>query len=240
VKPPAEFTRLASDFGIEFEAGDVDRLGRYLDLMLETNRSFNLTSITDPEEAWTRHIFDSLTLLPYVSGAIESAGTNETRVLDVGSGAGLPGIPLAIALPAARVTLLEATGKKACFLERIRDELALGNVDIINERAELAGQNPNAHREKYDLVLSRAVGQLSTLLELTIPFARTGGLVLAIKGAKANEEVEHARQALHHLHSVVVDIRRTPTGRIVVIEKERPTPRAYPRPPGEPRRKPLS
>ncbi len=219
--------------GIEFESNDLDRLGRYIDLLLECNQRFNLTAITDPQQAWTRHVLDSLTLV----GLLASAEAK--RVMDVGSGGGLPGIPLAIVMPEVEFTLVEATGKKARFLQEAVDALGLSNVRIINDRAETLGQDHQAHRERYDVVLARAVGRLPVLLELTVPLARVGGLVLAMKGEQAQQEIAEAKPALHLLHAHVVDVRTTATGVIVVIEKQRKTPRVYPRSPGEPKRSPL-
>jgi 16S rRNA (guanine527-N7)-methyltransferase len=182
-----------------------------------------------------RHIFDSLTLVPILLSTIDTA----PRIIDVGSGGGLPGIPLAICLPEARVTLLETTGKKARFLDEAVRELGLENVDVVQERAEIAGHDRDRHREQYDAVIARAVGPLRTLLEITVPFAKSEGIVLAVKGAKAEEEIADAKQALHALHARVVEVVPTPTGRIVVIEKLRKTPRIYPRRAGEPKRAPL-
>ena len=136
-------------------------------------------------------------------------------------------------------TLLEATGKKARFLEATAAALGLANVTVVNDRAETAGQDREAHREQYDAVLARAVGRMPVLLELTVPFARIGGHVLAIKGAQADAEIIEARAALHALHAKVVETRRTATGTIVIIEKARRTGKMYPRRPGEPKRAPL-
>jgi 16S rRNA (guanine527-N7)-methyltransferase len=234
LQSPPDFLRRAADLGIEFESGDVERLGRYLALLLDANTRFNLTSITEPNEAWTRHIFDSLTLVPYVMSL-------ETKyVIDIGSGGGLPGIPLAIVLPHVKFTLLEATGKKARFLQETANQLELDNVQVINDRAETAGADHKAgHREHYDVVLARAVGRLPVLLELTVPFARIGGHVIAMKGEKAAEEIADAKQALHLLHAHLIDTVVTSTGTLVIIEKDRKTPRTYPRSPGEPKRSPL-
>ncbi len=233
MEPTAEFLELAKTHGIAFDDGDVERLGRFLALLIETNTRFNLTRITDPADAWERHVFDSLTLLSF----IVSAGA--TTVVDVGAGGGLPGIPLAIVLPEVRFALLEATGKKARFLEEAIAALALDNATVVNARAEDAGRDRERHREAYDVVLARALGPLAVLLELTVPLAKIGGHVLAIKGERAGDEIAAAREALHRLHCVVVETRRTPTGTIVVIEKTRATPKIYPRRPGEPKRAPL-
>jgi 16S rRNA (guanine527-N7)-methyltransferase len=232
-KPPAEFHAQVEGLEIAFDEGDVDRFARYLGLLLDASRQFNLTAVTDPDEAWVRHIADSLTLLPLL------ASLGASSVIDVGAGGGLPGIPLAIAMPDVRFTLLEATGKKARFLEETAAALGLANVAVINDRAETAGQDRDVHRERYDAVLARAVGRLPVLLELTVPLARIGGHVLAIKGEQADAEVAEAKAALHALHAKVVETRRTATGTIVVVEKARRTGKMYPRRPGEPKRAPL-
>src|SRR5262245_12333052 len=117
MQPPESFLDAARALGIEFDPGDVEQLGRYLALLLETNKSFNLTAITDPAEAWTRHILDALTLVQFPA-ELPIAEGDSARVIDVGSGGGVPGIPLAIVMPSVRFTLLEPTGKKAAFLER--------------------------------------------------------------------------------------------------------------------------
>ncbi len=230
---PQDFLDLAGALGVAFEGDELDRLGQFLEVMLETNRQFNLTSITEPADAWRRHIFDSLTLLPYLvqSGA--------KKVIDIGAGGGLPGIPLAILSPEVEFTLVEATGKKAAYLIGVRDVLMLDNVEIVNERAETLAQDHKSRREHYDLALARALGRLPVLLELTAAFVREGGLILAIKGEQAEAEAAEAKQAMHLLHLALVDCSRTPTGTVVVVEKLRKTPRIYPRRPGEPKRAPL-
>lgn len=232
--PPQSFLDSAAALNIAFDPPDLDRLGLYLALLLETNESFNLTSITDPDQAWTKHILDSLTLLPLLAELPEGS-----RVIDVGSGGGLPGLPLAIVLPGLRFTLLEATGKKADFLRRAAAALGLNNVDVLQDRAEHAGQDHRAHREQYDAAIARAVGPTATIAELTIPFAKVGGQALLIKGQKADKELAAAKQALHLLHAIHAGTIDTPTGRIVVLDKPRKTPRDYPRRDGEPKRAPL-
>jgi len=238
VGPPTEaFLKASSDAGIVFEDGDLQRLQAYLQLLYDANSRMNLTGIRDPAEAWMRHIFDSLTLLPWVTTlAAEHA---PLRVLDVGAGGGLPGIPIACVMgEAVQLTMVESTGKKADFLQHAADKLGFVGCTVVRGRAEDAGSAPE-HRERHHLVVSRAVGRLQVLLELTVPFCREDGVVLAIKGHQAREEVAEAKQALHMLHAKVTDIVTTPTGRIVVVEKSRPTPAKYPRTPGEPARRPL-
>jgi 16S rRNA (guanine527-N7)-methyltransferase len=231
--PPAEFDAAAAAMGLDFEPGERERLGAYLDRLLETNRVMNLTRIVDPADAWMRHVLDSLSLLPWI------AESGATSLLDVGSGGGLPGIPLAIVAPQLSVTLLEATGKKARFLESVAAELGLENVTVVSERAETLAHDRERHREAYDIVTSRAVARLPVLLELTVPFVRRGGLVLAIKGEQAEAEIEEARGAMVTLMARLVDTVRTATGTIVVLEKTGRTPRTLPRRPGEPARVPL-
>ena len=207
-------------------------LRRFLERLLETNRSFNLTAITDPVEAWDKHVLDSLSLLPDLRELAPGS-----RVVDVGSGGGLPALPLAIALPSLHFTLLEATAKKARFLEETASALGLGHVSVVCDRAESFGRGPE--RECFDASTSRAVSRLPVLLELTLPLLRVGGLNLSIKGEQAATELAEAKNALHVLNAQVEDTRRTPTGVVVRIRKTAATPLKYPRRPGEPKRAPL-
>jgi len=249
IAPTQQFLDAAKALDIEFDHGDVERLGTYLELLLEANKTTNLTAIREPEAAWMRHILDSLTLLPLLSELPEGS-----TVIDVGSGGGLPGLPLAIAMPWLQFTLLEATGKKALFLNSVRAAMGLANVTVLNERAEKAahdrGRNTGAgrtggHREAYDAVVARAVGRLLSLAELTVPFAKApaeghaGGEIYLIKGQQADEELQEAQAALHSLKAVHVRTQETPTGRIVVLGKGAATPKLYPRRDGEPKRAPL-
>ncbi|MCL4742323.1 MAG: 16S rRNA (guanine(527)-N(7))-methyltransferase RsmG [Phycisphaerales bacterium] len=248
IAPTPEFLAAAGAVGVEFEPGDVERLGRYLGLLLETNRSFNLTAITEPAQAWMRLIFDALTLLPLLADLPKRG-----RVLDVGSGGGLPGVPLAILMPNLEFTLLEATGKKAEFLGTVAARLGLTNLAVVNERAERAAHDRGSKGERtepgvagtvglrgsFDAVTARALGPLATAAELTVPFAKVGGLILLVKGQRAEEELAEAQEALHLLHASHAATVETPTGRIVVLEKFHHTPKAYPRRDGEPKRTPL-
>ncbi len=230
---PDDFLRGLADAGLELEPAELDRLGRYLAFLADANRKFNLTAVDEPGAMWTRHVADSLSLLPIL------ASLEAKDVLDVGSGGGLPGIPLAIAMPEVRFTLLEATGKKVRFLETVAATLGLANVTVVAARAEDAGQDRERFRERFDAVTSRAVGPLRTLLELTVPFAKVEGHVLAIKGERAADEIAEAKKAIHALHVEALEPVRTPTGTIVAIRKRRTSPKMYPRRAGEPKRDPL-
>jgi len=206
-------------------------LSEYLDLFLHSAQLFNLTAIRDRAEAWERHIVESVRLLPHLGPG--------RSLLDVGSGGGLPGMVLAIARPELAVTLLEATGKKARFLEQTGRTLQLENLTVLCDRAELAGAVDSAHRESFDIVTARAVAPLRTLLELTVPFAKVGGLVLAVKGEKAADELAAAASALSELNVVHEQTVRHPTASVVLLRKRGGTPAKYPRRSGEPTRSPL-
>lgn len=233
ILPTDDFLARAAALDINFESDDITKLGTYLALLLAGNEIMNLTTITEPAEMWRRHILDSLTLLPLLA----SAGANS--VIDIGSGGGLPGIPLAIVMPEVRFTLLESTGKKSAFLKLVVERLRLMNVSIVSNRAETAGRDRENHREMYDAAIIRAVGHLAIILELSIPFVREGGYVFAVKGERVAMEIEESKQALHMLHAEVTKTIPTETNTIVVIEKRRRTPKIYPRTPGEPKRAPL-
>ena len=212
-------------------------------MLMHANTRMNLTSVREADEAWDKHIFDSLTLIPLLAELDDNS-----TIIDIGSGGGLPGIPLAIALPNLRFTLMDATKKKCDYLEQVASALGLSNVRVICSRAESLGQDrgektatgrADAHREHYDIAMARGVGQIPMLAEITVPLVKIGGLVLMTKGQRAEEELTNAKQALHLLHAAHAGTVETPTGRVVVIEKLRRTPRDYPRRDGEPKRAPL-
>lgn len=231
--PPPWLLQRCDALGIQFEGDDVSQLGTFLALLLEANRIMNLTTVTQPDAAWEKHIFDSLTLLPVL------ASVEARRVVDVGSGGGVPGLPLAIVMPEVSFTLVEATGKKARFLELAVQRLGLHNVTVTSERAEIIGRDRERHREQYDTAIVRAVGHLAIVLELCAPLVRVGGYVMAVKGEKAKQEIDESRDALRMLHADVTQTIDTPTGCIVIAQKLQSTPRLYPRRPGEPKRMPL-
>lgn len=241
--PPDGWVERVGALGVSFAPGEVERLGGYLALLLEANTRMNLTAIRDAAEAWEKHIFDALTIVPVLADLPDGA-----EVVDIGTGGGIPGLVLASVMPRAAFTLVDATGKKCEFVRDAAETLGLPNVTVLQDRAERLGQDrgvrtgtgrTGGHRGRYDAVVSRAVGRLAMLLELTVPLAKVGGLIVLTKGQKADEELAEAKQALHMLHAAHAGTVETPTGRLVVIEKLRDTPKAYPRGDGEPKKTPL-
>ncbi len=229
---PSEVIADVKAFGVDLSGAVGAQLGTYLALLLETNRSFNLTAVTSIEEAWHRHVSDSLSLVPDLSVLPKGS-----RVVDLGSGGGLPGIPLAVALPELHFTLVEATGKKARFLTETATALGLTNVSVKNERAEDFAHGPD--RARFDAATSRALSRLPVLLELSLPLLRVGGFKLAIKGEQAEQEAQEAKRALETLGGQLDGLRRTATGTVVKVLKVAQSPARYPRPSGEPKRRPL-
>ena len=233
--PPDGFAASCERIGVALEPSTVQAIGRYLALLLDANRRTNLTAVRDAATAWERHALDSLSVLPFL-------GTPHT-LIDVGTGGGLPGIPIAIARPEIEVTLLEATGKKADFCEHAARELGLDNVRVLRGRAEELGRDP-AHREAYDAATVRAVAALPVLLELMMPFVRPGGAALAMKGARSDEELDAATYAVRVLggsparcEARLPGIRDDAT--MIVVEKAGATPDTYPRRTGIPVKRPL-
>jgi 16S rRNA (guanine527-N7)-methyltransferase len=230
---PDAVNELAETYGLELSAEDVRMLGRFLDLLFEANTRMNLTRIADRAQAWTRHVLDSLSLLPYLEAA------RAENMLDLGAGGGFPGLPLAIVRRDLPVTLLEATGKKARFLAETATTLGLDNVTVLSERAETLGSPDGGGRFAWDVVTARAVGPMRVLLELGVPLVVDGGYLLAIKGERAGEEIEDAAAALRTLKATVESTIRTPSGTIVIVRRDGPIPRMYPRRPGEPAHAPI-
>jgi 16S rRNA (guanine527-N7)-methyltransferase len=205
--PPADFDERLAALGVTLAPDAVTQLGAFLGFLLAMNEHVNLTAITDPNEAWSRHVLDALTLAPLLADLPAGA-----RVLDVGSGGGVPGIPLAIARPDLRVTLLDATEKKIAFLRAVVTELGLANVDAVCGRAEEVELGA-----VFDVVVARAVAKLPTLLGWTAPFAKRGGQLLLVKGERAEIELKEATKRLRQLRCEHERTVATPTGRILVL-----------------------
>lgn len=205
--------------------------------LLLASQTTNLTAIRDADEAWTRHILDSLEGLktPFFDA--------DSSCIDVGAGAGFPGLPLAITRPQTRWTFLEATGKKCRYIEAMSEQFGLG-ATVLHARAEETGQN-KTWRAKFDVATARAVGSLSEVLELCLPLVKVGGHVLLWRGKDAPEEAAPARHALYVLGGTVREVRAytLPSSEalyhLVTVEKTSPTARFYPRRDGLPKSKPL-
>jgi len=218
------------------------QLGAFEDYALELiawNRRINLTRIVEPDEIAVRHFLDSLAIhlaLPPTTQAFS--------LIDVGSGAGFPGVPLKIICPEIELTLLEATGKKAAFLQHLIGVLNLTGVTILTARAEDAGRQPE-QREQYDVAVARAVAALPVLAEYTLPLVKVGGTIIAQKGPDPAAEIEAATQALTILGGQLEQVvAATIPGldaprHLVVINKVKPTPSKYPRRPGMPAKRPI-
>ncbi|MBR4024202.1 MAG: 16S rRNA (guanine(527)-N(7))-methyltransferase RsmG [Firmicutes bacterium] len=213
-------------------------LEKYMEGILAWNEKVNLTNITDPAEFRIKHNADSLMCVDFPE-FLEA----ET-VIDVGTGGGFPGIPLAVYAPEKQFTLLDSLNKRLKIIDELAGELGIKNINLVHGRAEDTAR-AKEHREKYDLCVSRAVSNLATLSEYCLPFIKVGGYLLAYKGPGAEEEVKEAAKALKTLGGSLVDIRETSMEeygldhRILVIKKVRNTPKAYPRKAGTPLKEPL-
>ena len=217
----------------------------YYRMLISWNEKMNLTAITDRDEVYVKHFLDSLSFcmaLPVTGNEEYTKGY--FTLIDVGTGAGFPGIPLKILYPDCKVTLMDSLNKRITFLDEVIRSLNLSNIDTIHSRAEDLGHNPS-YRENYDFVVSRAVANLSSLSEYCLPFAKVGGYFISYKSEKASEELSLAKNAIFLCGGAVkeevsfvlpdTDLKRT----LVVIEKRQHTSRQYPRKAGLPTKKPL-
>jgi 16S rRNA (guanine527-N7)-methyltransferase len=218
----------------------LERFQRYMEVLIEWAERVSLTAVRDEEGIQRRHFLESAALIP----ALHEQGFTfrEHSLIDVGSGSGVPGIPLKIMEPSLQLTLVEAKQRKAEFLVALLPELGLSDVTVITRRAEDLAHDPR-YREQYDYAIAKALAPLRTLAELTLPFVRMGGLVLAPKGKEAEAEVKEARVALETLNGSVRAVEPIPLAqplqKVVIIDKELPTPLRFPRRPGVPSKRPL-
>lgn len=211
---------------------------RFFELLVEWNQKINLTAITEKEEVYLKHFYDSIA--PILQGLIEN---QEIKLLDIGAGAGFPSLPMKILYPQLDVTIIDSLNKRINFLQLLAEELDLEGVHFYHGRAEDLAQDKN-FRAQFDIVTARAVARMQVLSELTIPYLKVGGKLLALKASNAPEELTEAKNALNLLFSKVEDnISYTlPNGDpryITIVEKKKETPNKYPRKAGMPNKRPL-
>lgn len=223
-----------------------DQIHLYVDALLQWNQ-MNLTAVNEVNEVMERHIEDSLAIIPPIQNSYISSCNNSfdnLRIVDVGSGAGLPGLVLAVACPGWEVTLVESMNKRCLFLEHAVNLIGLSNVQVVRERAEKLGQDSN-FRERFDVAVARAVAEMKVLAEYCLPLVRVGGLFVAAKGHNPQDEVKSAERATKLMGASVLQLcsveSHSPHGQrtAIICFKNRPTPRKYPRDPGTPTKEPL-
>ena len=221
---------------LSFTEEQLAQFTRYYELLVETNKVMNLTAITEPEEVAVKHMVDSL--LAYEDGM------QGKTLVDVGTGAGFPGVPLKIYCPSLKVTLVDSLGKRLRFLQQVIDELGLKGIRCEHLRAEDAGRSKK-HREQYDYVMARAVARLSVLSEYCLPLAKKGGQFIALKGSRFAEEIEEGEAAVKILGGKIISAEPVKLpglddGRAIIkIAKIKATPAQYPRKAGTPEKQPL-
>lgn len=230
--------KAATDFGIELTANQVDQFNKYFEMLVEWNKVMNLTAITEPKEVSIKHMIDSL------SAWSDERLQGAKSIIDVGTGAGFPGIPLKIFKPELKLTLLDSLNKRIKFLQAVVDELGLTDVHCIHARAEEGARNKQL-REQFDVAVSRAVARLPVLAEYCVPFVKTGGMFVALKGMKYAEEAEQGKNALNVLgidETDIVEIKLPDLDdkrAVIYAKKNRSTPKQYPRKAGTPDKNPL-
>ena len=235
---PEEFYVHLADFGFPLTDRQKEQFERYFELLVEWNEKINLTAITDKDEVYLKHFYDSIA--PILQGLIEN---QPIRLLDIGAGAGFPSLPMKILFPELDVTIIDSLNKRINFLHLLAEELGLSGVHFYHGRAEDFAQD-KAFRAQFDIVTARAVARMQVLSELTIPYLKVGGRLLALKASNAPEELEEAKNALNILFSKVEDNLQyeLPNGDpryITVVEKKKETPNKYPRKAGMPNKRPL-
>lgn len=215
----------------------------YYEYLIEKNKVMNLTAITEYEEVIVKHFLDSLSIVK--AGCFEQNALNGKSVIDIGTGAGFPGIPLKIAFPQLKITLLDSLNKRVNFLNEVIEILGLSKVEAVHGRAEDYAKQKE-YRECFDFCVSRAVANLSTLSEYCIPFVKEGGCFISYKSGKIDEELSQAGNAVKVLGGKVLDVVKFPLmgtdmdRSFVIIKKTRPTAKKYPRKAGLPSKEPLA
>jgi len=231
----------AQRLGINLNNEQIRKFSRYLELLVQWNQKINLTSLKTTQEIIIKHFLDSISCIKVINKYVNTEGIS---VIDVGAGAGFPGMPIKIICPSIRLSLLEARKKKTIFLKKVTEEINFQKVKILNGRAETFGKGPD-HRERYDIAISRAVAPLNVLSEYCLPLVRAGGLFIAQKGRSYKKETEKSFKTIQVLGGELIGVEnvRIPfinqERRLLVIKKIKDTPSKYPRKEGLPQKRPL-
>ena len=237
---PEIFAEELANYGFKLSSKQKEQFATYFNKLIEFNKKVNLTRITDKNEVYLKHFFDSITPLLEFSDLFKG----EKSLCDVGAGAGFPSLPIKILCPDLSITIVDSLGKRLKFLDELVSDLSLDKVTLVHSRAEDAGQNKNL-REKFDLVTGRAVARMSVLSEYCLPLAKVDGYLVALKGPKAQDELADAKNAIEVLGGSVKEVKElmlpdTDDERtLIVVKKVKATPKKYPRQAGTPSRKPL-
>ena len=233
-----ELAKAAAEYGISLSDTQMEQYNRYFELLVEWNEKINLTAITEPKEVAIKHMIDSITAYD------DNLFKDGTTVIDVGTGAGFPGLPLKIFCPEIKLTLMDSLNKRIKFLQTVVEELGLKNVECVHARAEEGARNKK-YRESFDIAVSRAVARLPILCEYCLPFVKKGGHFIALKGMQYHDEAEEAAKAIKVMGGSHTDIRPVKLPElddkraVITITKTMPTPKAYPRKAGTPTKNPI-
>lgn len=231
-----ELLSQAQKIEIQLNEEQIDIFYRYKQLLIEWNKKMNLTAITETKDIILKHFIDSLTIMKYIK--------ENQKVIDVGTGAGFPGLPLKIANPTLNIVLLDSLNKRINFLNEVINQNNLKNIKAIHNRIEQTAREEQ-YREGFDIVTSRAVANLAVLAEYMLPFAKIGGKCICMKGSEIEEELENSKNAIKLLGGKIIKIdsfelpQDNIKRNIIIIEKEKNTPNKYPRKPGTPSKEPL-
>ncbi|OIJ17000.1 16S rRNA (guanine(527)-N(7))-methyltransferase RsmG [Anaerobacillus alkalilacustris] len=233
-----QFHSMLEEKGISLNDTQMEQFNTYFQELVEWNNKMNLTAITDEDGVYLKHFYDS------ISAAFYQDFSKPFHLVDVGAGAGFPSIPIKICFPHLKVTIVDSLNKRISFLQHLVNSLGLSDVSLFHDRAETFAKKKE-HREKYDLVIARAVARMPVLAELCLPLAKVGGSFLAMKGPEVVNEITDAKKAIATLGGEVVANEslllpfEESTRHFVFIEKRKTTPKHYPRKPGTPNKQPL-
>lgn len=228
----------AAAYGVELNREQIAQFNSYYELLVEWNEKINLTAITEPKEVAVKHMVDSLSCYE------EKYFPRGAKLIDIGTGAGFPGLPLKILRPDLELTLLDSLNKRVKFLSEVVKTLGLSGVELIHGRSEEVARHKN-YREQFDIATARAVARLPIIAEYCLPFVKQGGYFISLKGRQFEEEMAEAQRALKLLGGTIVEVNEVKLPElddkraVIYVAKKSPTPKVYPRKPGTPERSPL-